>query len=343
MRQTPAFVRLGQTHLVPVRLGSAKIMTKGAALGLAVVLSACSAVPSSDEAQAAPQGYTDVATNAGANAGANAAGGSLSAASSNQSQRQIPAQADFAYQGELTQGGWIRGRAPSGAISARLGDQALVLENQGRFFAAFDRDASGPQMLVAQMRDGTQVETVITISPRQWKIERVNVARRPGGASEAFMRRRRPELAQIGEARSAESAIDGWQQKFIWPVTGRISGRFGSQRIYRGVPGSYHTGIDIAGGRGTAFVAPADGVVTLATTKPFSLEGNLLIIDHGQGLNSAFLHASKLAVKQGDVVRQGQYIGNIGSSGRATGPHLHWGIKWHDARLDPLLFTGPMP
>src|SRR5690606_27377564 len=136
---------------------------------------------------------------------------------------------------------------------------------------------------------------------------------------------------------------EGWRQDFIWPATGRISGRFGSQRIYRGEPGAYHSGLDIAtGGSGAPFVAPADGVVVLASETPFSLEGNLLIIDHGMGLNSAFLHCSSIAVREGDRVRQGQHIGSIGATGRATGPHLHWGIVWRGARLDPLLFTGPM-
>ncbi|MDA7787657.1 M23 family metallopeptidase [Sphingomonadaceae bacterium] len=248
----------------------------------------------------------------------------------------------FVFDGELIQGGWIRGQVPGGTTSARLGDQALTLDSEGRFFAAFDRDAGASAQLVAQLRDGRTITSPVAVAPRDWNIERVNVARRAGGASASFMERRRPELAEINRARSVNADSDGWSQNFIWPVKGRISGRFGSQRIYRGEPGSYHSGIDIAGGNGTAFVAPADGVVTLATTRPFSLEGYLLIIDHGQGLNSAFLHASKLAVSEGDIVRQGQYIGNIGSSGRATGPHLHWGLKWRNARLDPLLFTGPM-
>ena len=251
---------------------------------------------------------------------------------------------DFLFAGELTQGGWIRGQAPGGAISARLGDQALVLDEDDAFFAAFDRDAGPDATLRATMADGRIVETTFAVAPRDWNIERVNVARRAGGASASFMARRRPELAQIHAARTADSPSDGWSQDFIWPVTGRISGRFGSQRIYRGEPGSYHSGIDIApGGSGAPVVAPADGVITLATRKPFSLEGYLLFIDHGQGLNSAFLHLSKIAVKEGDRVRQGQYVANIGSSGRATGPHLHWSLKWRDARLDPLLFTGPMP
>jgi murein DD-endopeptidase MepM/ murein hydrolase activator NlpD len=83
-------------------------------------------------------------------------------------------------------------------------------------------------------------------------------------------------------------------------------------------------------------------VVILAAGAPFTLEGKLLMIDHGAGLNSAFLHASELLVREGDAVRRGQAIGRIGMTGRATGPHLHWSLKWREARLDPLLFAGPM-
>ncbi len=256
----------------------------------------------------------------------------------------LPGPTTFLFQGETTQGGWIRGQAPAGTVSARLGEQELALDAEGRFFAAFDRDAGPSAKLVATLSDGRMIESPIAVSPRDWNIEHVNVARRSGGPSEAFMKIRRPELEQIYAAREIESNIDGWRQDFIWPATGRISGRFGSQRVYRGEPGAYHSGLDIATGEsGTPFVAPADGVVVLATEKPFSLEGNLLIIDHGQGLNSAFLHLSRIAVKEGQVVRRGQHIGNIGASGRATGPHLHWSLKWRDARLDPLLFLGPMP
>lgn len=251
---------------------------------------------------------------------------------------------DFAYAGGLTQGGWIRGMAPSGTISATLGETPLELDAQGNFFAAFDRDAATSELLVATLEDGSIVTSDLTVSPRDWDIERVNVARRAGAASESFMRRRQPELDAIWDARTAESDTDGWKEDFIWPLTGRISGRFGSQRIYRGEPGSYHSGIDITtGGAGDPFVAPAGGVVTLATDRPFSLEGYLLIIDHGAGLNSAFLHLSQIDVAEGDVVEQGQVLGRTGSSGRATGPHLHWSLKWHLTRLDPILFTGPMP
>jgi murein DD-endopeptidase MepM/ murein hydrolase activator NlpD len=257
--------------------------------------------------------------------------------------RKFAGPTTFVFDGELTQGGWIRGVAPGGTVSARLGDTPLVLDDAGNFFAAFDRDAGAGTSLVARLADGREIASPLSVSPRAWNIEHVNVARRSGGPSEAFMRIRRPELARINAARNMDSDSTGWSQDFVWPVKGRISGRFGSQRIYRGEPGSYHSGIDITTGEsGTPFVSPVDGVVVLAAETPFSLEGHLLMIDHGAGLNSAFLHCSKIVVKEGQAVTRGQYIGNIGASGRATGPHLHWSLKWRDARLDPLLFTGPM-
>ncbi|WPZ03556.1 M23 family metallopeptidase [Blastomonas marina] len=243
--------------------------------------------------------------------------------------------------GQLTQGGFIRGTASRGVRSVTLDGEPLRVADDGSFFAAFDRDADLDHTLVAIFAN-KRIERHIAITARDWDIERVNVARRPGGMTDAFWRIREPEWKRIVAARAEDTGATGWKQEFLWPATGRISGMFGSQRIYQGEPGSYHSGIDIAGGEGTTYVAPADGVVVLATPEPFSLEGYLLIIDHGNGLNSAFLHNSAILVREGETVKRGQPIGRIGASGRATGPHLHWSIKWRDARLDPILFTGPM-
>lgn len=249
--------------------------------------------------------------------------------------------ATFLYTGELTQGGWIRGQAPAGTVGARLGEQALTLDHEGWFFAAFDRDAGPATALWATLRDGRTVEAPLAIAPRAWDIERVDADFRANVPAADFTRRREPELARIAAAKALETGSAGWRQNFTWPATGRISGRFGSQRVYRGQPGSYHSGLDIAGGAGTTYLAPADGIVVLAAAEPFTLEGYLLIVDHGMGLNSAFLHSSELLVREGEAVKQGQPLGRIGATGRATGPHLHWGLTWRGRRLDPLLFTGP--
>jgi murein DD-endopeptidase MepM/ murein hydrolase activator NlpD len=254
-----------------------------------------------------------------------------------------PGPATFVYSGELTQGGWIRGQVPAGTVSARLADETLSFAPDGQFFAAFDRDAGAAATLSATLANGRTVEVALPIAPRAWDIEHVNASPTANVPSAEFTARRQPELERIGAARQVDTGSQGWRQRFIWPASGRISGRFGSQRVYRGEPGSYHSGIDVAGGDRTVYVAPADGVVVLAADAPFTLEGNLLIVDHGMGLYSAFLHSSQLLVRQGEAVRQGQPLGRIGMTGRATGPHLHWGLTWRGARLDPLLFTGPMP
>ncbi len=251
--------------------------------------------------------------------------------------------AEFLLTGEAIQGGVMLGTVPGGTASLLFSGEQIPFDDEGNFMIGFNRDAPTGAVVSARLADGRTIDRSITVAPRDWDIERVNVALRSSGPSEAFERIRAPEIAQIVAARTIRSGSEGWRQKFIWPVKGRLSGRFGSQRIYQGVPGSYHSGMDIATGEsGTPFVAPADGVVILASIREFSLEGNLLMIDHGMGLNSAFLHLSNIAVREGDVVRQGQYLGNIGATGRATGPHLHWGMKWNDARIDPLLLAGPM-
>jgi murein DD-endopeptidase MepM/ murein hydrolase activator NlpD len=249
--------------------------------------------------------------------------------------------ATFELRGELTQGGWLRGLAPGGTRKLALDGNPVPLAADGSFIVAFDRDAGTTARLVAERAGGDIVARDLAIATRAWQIEHVAVGPRPGSQpSEEFQRIRAAELGRISAARSRETGATGWRQDFVWPARGRISGRFGSQRIYRGTPGAYHSGLDIAGGGGTPFVAPADGVVILAAERPFTLEGNLLMIDHGMGLNSAFLHCSELLVREGEQVRQGQVIGRIGATGRATGPHLHWSIKWREARLDPLLFIG---
>jgi murein DD-endopeptidase MepM/ murein hydrolase activator NlpD len=247
----------------------------------------------------------------------------------------------FSWSGQLTQGGFILGLAPDGAVAVVVGDVPVELGPDGTFFAAFDRDAPATVQLTARLDSGQLHGETIAITPRQWQIEHLNVAKRASGSDEAYWKIREPEYNAINAARAQRTGAGGWRQDFIWPVKGRISGRFGRQRIYRGEPADYHSGIDIAPGNGVPFVTPADGTVVLARTG-FSLEGGLIIIDHGSGLNSAFLHASKIVVREGERVMQGQHIGNVGATGRATGPHLHWSLKWNDARLDPLLFTGPM-
>lgn len=244
------------------------------------------------------------------------------------------------------QGGVLRGMVtPVGAVEQgvrlSLDGVNVPLASDGRFLIAFDRDAPAAATLRLTIPGMTPVEQHLAVQPGEWRIQNIDAPLRGSASSDAEFERRRPaELAQMAAARETVVSSDGWQQALAWPVRGRISGWFGSQRIYRGTPSNYHNGLDIAVPTGTPYVAPADGVVILAATAPFTLEGNLLMIDHGGGLSSVFLHSSRLLVRTGDRVTRGQAIGEVGATGRATGPHLHWAMRWNGRKLDPEAMLG---
>ena len=195
-------------------------------------------------------------------------------------------------------------------------------------------------------------EAMVTNSPLAWSIHRLGVVLHPDDRDtrpdtlkmlfNTSLDSRMEYLHPNDAARAQRTTAQGWRQTMLRPAPGRFSGRFGSQRIYRGQPGAYHGGLDMASPSGTPFVAPADGVVVLAAETPFTLEGRLLMLDHGMGLGSAFLHCSTHLVRVGERVARGQPIGTVGMTGRATGPHLHWAWGWQVGtqlrRLDPLLF-----
>lgn len=247
----------------------------------------------------------------------------------------------FRLDGLPEQGALLRGTAPAGTASIRLDDRDVPVAPDGRFILGLDRDAPPAMRLAARRADGREIDVqTLAVARRAWPIQNVNMARPSTGPTPEFARLREGELQRIGAARQQRSAATGWAQRLILPARGRISGVFGSQRVYRGVPAAYHSGLDIAAGPGAPVVAPADGVVTLAPPPSFSLEGNLVIIDHGMGLTSAFLHLSRASVRVGQRVRQGEEIGRVGATGRATGPHLHWSLVWNGARLDPRAAVG---
>jgi murein DD-endopeptidase MepM/ murein hydrolase activator NlpD len=249
----------------------------------------------------------------------------------------------FSFQGTMSQGGLLIGTAPEGTASLLLNGQPIIMAADGRFLAGFGRDAGPSAVIEAVLRDGRRIREELRIAPQQWDIQSLPTLQRGTTPTPEFLARRKIELERIGTARAMRSESNGWRQRFIWPATGRISGVFGSQRIYAGEPGAPHSGVDVARPTGTPFTAPADGVVILAAEAPFTLEGNLLMIDHGMGLNSAFLHLSRIDVRLGERVTRGQMLGAIGATGRATGPHLHWGMMWNGVRIDPELLVGPMP
>lgn len=231
------------------------------------------------------------------------------------------------------QGALVRGCATPGSV-VRLNGEDISVSADGQFIFGLDRDAPAQASLELISRRGEVLPHQIDVTPRQWNLQRVNVARNLPREGTDSWTRREAEVLRAQAARARQTDAQGWRQDFIWPARGRISGRFGSQRIYRGEPGSYHGGVDVAAPTGSPVVAPADGVVVLAAPG-FSLEGNLVIVDHGFGLSSSFLHLSRIDVTEGQAIRQGERIGAVGATGRATGPHLHWALTWNGAKLDP--------
>ena len=245
--------------------------------------------------------------------------------------------------GPRIQGGLLRGRVPPGATVELEGDPLRVSEG-GWFLAGFGRDAPPEAELVVVFPDGRRERRTLAVERREYRIQRID-GLPPGKVtprSEEDLARIRAEVRMARQARSIDDPRTDFLSGFRWPVKGRISGVYGSQRILNGQPRRPHFGIDVAAPAGTEVVAPADGVITLVHPDMF-FSGGTLIVDHGHGLSSAFLHLSRILVEKGERVEQGQPIAEVGSTGRSTGPHLDWRINLFDRRLDPALLVGPMP
>jgi murein DD-endopeptidase MepM/ murein hydrolase activator NlpD len=242
----------------------------------------------------------------------------------------------IALAGAARQGGVMRGQLPAGASGLTLDGKPVAALPDGRFLIGFGRDAGPVATLAFTAADGTAISQSIAITPRQWRIQSLPTLP-PKPVPDAEFEARRPgEIARIAQARanSTPTSATGWQGPFRAPASGPATGVYGSQRILSGTPMAPHSGLDFGAAPGSPVIAPAAGVVVLADG-PFTLEGNLVLLDHGMGLVSAFLHLSRIDVKVGDIVAAGAPIGAVGRTGRATGPHLHWGVTWTDVRIDP--------
>ena len=224
-----------------------------------------------------------------------------------------------------------------GKGDASFNNRLLKRTEEGIVVFGVGRDA--PKKVVLSLK-GEQVESKIEIDvkPRSWKIERVDglPPSKVNPIGEAVLRRIRQEAKLVREARMFESSKPYFLQDFIWPAKGRVSGVYGSQRVLNGEPKRPHFGLDVANKTGTPVVSPIDGVVKLVHEDMY-YSGGTIVIDHGFGITTTYIHLSKVSVKIGDKVSQGDTIGAIGATGRATGPHLDWRLNWFDTRLDPQL------
>lgn len=244
--------------------------------------------------------------------------------------------------GPLMQGGLIIGQAPAGS-QVRLDGQALRVSPQGNFVFGLGRDHPAQIDLRVVLPDGAQWRRSLNIASRSYQIQRID-GLPPGKVSPdaEALKRIRAEGAQVAGARKTDAARVDFLQDFVWPSVGPISGVYGSQRILNGQPRRPHYGVDVAAPTGTPVVAPAAGVVTLAHPDMY-YSGGTLIVDHGHGVSSSFLHLSRIDVEVGQRVEQGQKIAEIGATGRVTGAHLDWRMNWFKQRIDPALLVPDMP
>lgn len=238
--------------------------------------------------------------------------------------------------GEVKQGGLIIGKTtPNSRVM--LNDKPLKVSTSGDYAFGFSRDDNNTYLLVITDSQGNKVEKTLKPAPQKYNIQKVN------GIKKAIMNpnvkaqtRSKKDSAQIKAIREVSSDLNAFAQGFIPPIDGVITGVYGSQRFYNGVPKSPHYGLDYAGKIGDPVKAPANGTILLWVPDMF-YSGGTMVIDHGHGISSTFLHLSKSYVQVGDEVKQGEVVAAVGNSGRTTGPHLDWRINWHQMRLDPAL------
>ncbi|MCU7876638.1 MAG: M23 family metallopeptidase [Candidatus Thiodiazotropha sp. (ex Lucinoma borealis)] len=247
-----------------------------------------------------------------------------------------------ALEGDLTQGGMVIGRVSPGD-KVIVNKHAIRVSPDGVFLLGFGRDDKLVHD-ISVSRDGKLIEQKrVSISKREYRIQQINGL--PPSKVTPPKRdwdRIKRETALVKKARRLDDDRHDFLTGFIWPAKGIISGVYGSQRVLNGVPKRPHFGVDVAAPVGTKVVAPADGIVTLAHPDMF-YSGGTLIIDHGHQLSSSFLHLHKILVKEGEQVKQGEPIAEIGATGRVTGAHLDWRMNLRNARIDPQFLVPPMP
>ncbi len=238
--------------------------------------------------------------------------------------------------GHAEQGGLMVGGTEPGA-RVSLDGRSVPVDGQGRFLLGFGRDAAPTAELLVTLPDGSEESRALAVSRRDWPVQRIEgLPRDKTEPDAASLARLKAETAMVRAIRDRVTldarALGG--DGLLRPADGTVSGVFGSQRVYNGIGGAPHSGLDIAAPAGAPVFATADGTVVLAAPDLF-LTGRTVMIDHGLGLISSYAHLSRLDVAAGMMVRKGERIGAVGATGLATGAHLHWGMSWLEVRLDP--------
>lgn len=246
------------------------------------------------------------------------------------------------WRGSWQQGGLLLGQVQPGTTLSHQG-KVIKTTADGQFLFGLGRDAPAVSSFELTNIEGVVTEAQFKVTARSYDIQKVEgVPQRTVEPPAEQMQRIRSDSALVVQARRLVSDKTDFLPGFIKPLEGPITGVYGSQRFYNGVPKSPHYGLDYAAPTGTIVRAPASGIVRLAHDDLF-YSGGTLIIDHGHGLSSSFLHLSEMLVEQGSLVQRGDPIARVGSTGRATGAHLDWRMNWLNQRIDPALVLESFP
>jgi murein DD-endopeptidase MepM/ murein hydrolase activator NlpD len=248
---------------------------------------------------------------------------------------------EISLKGEYSQGGLVIGNAPPGS-SVTLDGKSQPVAPDGAFLLGFGRDSALRRVLEVRLGGTRLFGRELAIKKRTYDVQRIDgLARRKVTPSPADLKRIKAEAAALRAARALLSNASFFRSGFVWPVLGRISGVYGSLRILNGKPRRPHYGVDVAAPEGTPVRAAAAGRIAFAHAGMF-FNGKTVIIDHGLGLSTAYLHLSAITVTSGAAVKKGAMIGRIGKTGRATGAHLHWGMRLRATPVDPQLLVPAM-
>jgi hypothetical protein len=248
------------------------------------------------------------------------------------------AENDIGMAEPLKQGGYYVGQVVQGDKVTFHGARVKV-SSDGKFVIGLGWKYKSVANIRVDHKAGGHTMYRLDVIPHEYDVEEISgLPSKYVAPPKAVQERIARDSAEVRKARTIDSDLVNFTEEMIWPVKGRISGRFGNHRILNGEPRSPHTGLDIAPGQGALIVAPLGGKVTLVSDQ--YLTGNTMIIDHGHGISSVYAHMETTAVKQGDVVLKGDPIGTVGMTGRATGPHLHWGMNWYGERLNAGIALG---
>ena len=238
------------------------------------------------------------------------------------------------FKGNFIQGYFILGKTdPNAKIT--IDKKIVKVTKDGFFVFGLGRDRKN-DIIIYKNLNGKNTKIIKKVLKREYNIQRIDgLPKKKVTPPEEVYERIKNENKLIGKARSVNSNLVFFKEKFILPLDNAIiTGVYGSQRILNGKPRWPHYGVDFAGKLGTPIKAMADGVVTLAENDLY-FTGATLIFDHGHGISTLYMHMDKIFVEKDDIIKQGDIIGTVGSSGRSTGPHLDIRLNWFETRLDP--------